>query len=52
MTEFTEKDLERKMAEIVMEEWKVLDKRLAQVPSRKVSPEFDRKMKRLLGRLL
>lgn len=50
MIEFTEKDLEREVAELCMAERKILDKRLAQIPSRKLSPEFDRKMKRLLFR--
>lgn len=47
MIEFTEKDLEQEVAELCMAERKILDKRLAQIPSRKLSPEFDRKMKRL-----
>lgn len=47
MIEFTEKDLEREVAELCMAERKILDKRLAQIPSRKLSQEFDRKMKRL-----
>lgn len=47
MIEFTEKELEREVSELCMTEQKILDKRLAQIPSRKLSPEFDRKMNRL-----
>lgn len=47
MTNFSEKDLEREVAEFCMAEQNILDKRLAKIPSRKLSPEFDRKMNRL-----
>ena len=45
MIEFTEKDLEREVSELCMAEHKILDKRLKKIPNRKLSPEFDRKMK-------
>ena len=48
MIDFSEKDLEREVAELCMAEQNILDRRLAQIPSRKLSPEFDRKMNRLL----
>lgn len=47
MIDFSEKDLEREVAELCMAEQNILDRRLAQIPSRKLSPEFDRKMNRL-----
>ena len=47
MIEFTEKMLERELAEICEAELNILDKRLAQIPERKTSPVFQKKMKRL-----
>ena len=47
MIEFTEKMLERELAEICEAELNILDRRLAQIPERKTSPVFQKKMKRL-----
>lgn len=48
MIELTEQILEREIAEICEAELGILDKRLAQIPDRKVSAAFEKKMKRLL----